>query len=121
MSGKTFKALVVEETGENKFSRAIKNRSVEELPEGEVLIRVSYSSLNYKDALSASGNRGVTKNYPHTPGVDASGIVEQSVSADFKPGDEVTVVMSATSKNLPVGRISKVILANGYVMNATVR
>ena len=91
MSGKTFKALVVEETGENKFSRAIKNRSVEELPEGEVLIRVSYSSLNYKDALSASGNRGVTKNYPHTPGVDASGIVEESVSADFKSGDEVLV------------------------------
>lgn len=91
MSGKTFKALVVEEAGENKFSRTIKERSLDELPEGDVLIKVSYSSLNYKDALSSSGNRGVTKNYPHTPGIDASGVVEESASADFKAGDEVLV------------------------------
>jgi len=91
MSGKTFKALVVEEIGENEFSRTIKERSLDELPEGDVMIKVSYSSLNYKDALSASGNRGVTKNYPHTPGIDASGVVEESGSSGFKPGDEVLV------------------------------
>ncbi len=46
-------------------------RQLDELPAGEVLIRVRYSSLNYKDALSATGNRGVTRQYPHTPGIDA--------------------------------------------------
>ncbi len=63
----------------------------EDLPEGEVLIQVHYSSLNYKDALSASGNRGVTRNYPHTPGIDASGIVAASTNPDFKAGDPVVV------------------------------
>ena len=91
MSGKTFKAMVVEEAGEKNFVRTIKDRSTDELPEGELLIRVHYSSLNYKDALSASGNRGVTKNFPHTPGVDASGVVEESTDPGFSAGDEVIV------------------------------
>jgi len=86
-----FKALQVSEVTEKKFTSTIVERSVDELPEGEVLIEVSYSSINYKDALSASGNKGVTRNYPHTPGVDASGIVRSSSSDNFKPGDEVIV------------------------------
>jgi putative YhdH/YhfP family quinone oxidoreductase len=61
------------------------------LPPGEVLIRVLYSSLNYKDGLSATGNRGVTRRYPHVPGVDASGIVERCETSNFNPGDEVIV------------------------------
>jgi len=56
-----------------------------------VLIRVSYSSLNYKDALSASGNRGVTRNFPHTPGIDAAGTVAESSVSEFAEGDEVIV------------------------------
>jgi len=91
MQDKTFKAMVVEETPDNQFVRTITEKPLSELPEGEVLIKVMYSSLNYKDALSATGNKGVTKNYPHTPGVDASGIVEESVSDDFKTGEEVIV------------------------------
>lgn len=55
------------------------------------MIKVSYSSLNYKDALSASGNKGVTRTYPHTPGIDAAGVVEESRSPHFKVGDEVIV------------------------------
>jgi putative YhdH/YhfP family quinone oxidoreductase len=55
------------------------------------LVRVHYSSLNYKDGLSATGHRGVTKHYPHTPGVDAAGVVEVSLSEAFQPGDEVIV------------------------------
>jgi acrylyl-CoA reductase (NADPH) len=90
MTDTTFKAYrVFEENG--TFGRKLVNRSVSELPEGEVLIRVKYAGLNYKDALSASGNRGVTRNYPHTPGIDAAGIVEDSLSPLFKPGDEVAV------------------------------
>jgi alcohol dehydrogenase len=56
-----------------------------------VLIRVRYSSLNYKDALSATGNKGVTRRYPHTPGIDVAGVVEQSVVSEFVAGDEVIV------------------------------
>jgi len=58
---------------------------------GEVLIKVLYSSLNYKDALSASGHKGITRKYPHTPGIDAAGIVADSISPDFRIGDEVIV------------------------------
>ncbi|GAB7087997.1 YhdH/YhfP family quinone oxidoreductase [Marinifilum fragile] len=87
---KEFKALrISEENGE--YKREIVSRKIEDLPEGEVLIRVGYSSLNYKDALSVSGNKGVTRNYPHTPGIDAAGIVEESSSDKFKVGDEVIV------------------------------
>ncbi|MGB6067478.1 MAG: YhdH/YhfP family quinone oxidoreductase [Desulfomonilaceae bacterium] len=91
MDQKTFRAMVVKELPDNKFVREISHKSIEELPKGDVLIRVKYSSLNYKDALSAIGNRGVTKNYPHTPGVDAAGVVEESTAAEFQPGDEVIV------------------------------
>lgn len=86
-----FKALVVKHDIDQKFTRKIKTRSIADLPEGEVLINVKYSSLNYKDALSASGNRGVTRNYPHTPGIDAAGIVEESKRSDFSVGDQVIV------------------------------
>lgn len=86
-----FKALIVNENRDGSFSREIGLRRVGDLPPGEVLIRVRYSSLNYKDALSAIGNRGVTKNYPHTPGIDAAGEVAESQAPEFKPGDEVLV------------------------------
>ena len=62
-----------------------------ELPAGDVLIEVSYSSVNYKDALSANGNKGVTKEYPHTPGIDAVGTVVSSEDAGFSAGDKVVV------------------------------
>ena len=86
-----FKALQVSEVTEREFTSTIVERNVDELPQGEVLIEVSYSSINYKDALSASGNKSVTRNYPHTPGIDASGIVRSSSSDNFKAGDEVIV------------------------------
>ncbi len=86
----SFQALVVrEETG--RFLRAIEERQMDELPEGEVLIRVRYSSVNYKDALSATGHRGVTRAFPHTPGIDAAGEVVESSVADFEPNDRVLV------------------------------
>jgi len=86
----TFKALrVIEEDG--KYIRRIEDRKLADLPEGEVLVRVAYSSLNFKDALSCIGNKGVTRNYPHTPGIDASGIVEASSDSRFKAGDQVIV------------------------------
>jgi putative YhdH/YhfP family quinone oxidoreductase len=86
-----FRGMVVAESGDGEFVRKIVERNLDELPPGEVLVRVHWSSLNYKDALSASGNRGVTKNYPHTPGIDAAGIVAESAHADFSCGDNVLV------------------------------
>jgi acrylyl-CoA reductase (NADPH) len=91
MTAKSFKAFVTEEIEEKKFKRSIQTRNINSLEDGEVLINVKYSSLNYKDALSATGNKGVTRNYPHTPGIDAAGIVEESSNSKFKAGDEVIV------------------------------
>ncbi|MCC0734371.1 YhdH/YhfP family quinone oxidoreductase [Clostridioides sp. ZZV14-6009] len=87
---KNFKSLYITEE-EGSFKRNIIERDIDALPEGDVLIKVRYSSLNYKDALSANGNKGVTRKYPHTPGIDASGVVEFSSCDDFKVGDEVLV------------------------------
>jgi alcohol dehydrogenase len=86
-----FKAMVVSETPEKKFVREVKPRKPSDLPTGDLLIEVKYSSLNYKDALSASGNKGVTRNYPHTPGIDAAGVVAESASPAFGAGDQVIV------------------------------
>ena len=85
-----FKAFLTEETKEGFISN-VKERSLEDLPDGDVLIKVAFSSLNYKDALSASGNKGVSRNYPHSPGIDAAGVIEQSSTSDFLKGDEVIV------------------------------
>jgi putative YhdH/YhfP family quinone oxidoreductase len=86
-----FKALWVTETADGKFERNIVERVIDDLPPGEVVIRVLYSSLNYKDALSATGNKGITRKYPHTPGIDAAGIVEISRNEQFATGDEVII------------------------------
>jgi putative YhdH/YhfP family quinone oxidoreductase len=87
----TFRAWWVEEQADGTFTRRIAERDVAELPPGEVLIRVQWSSLNYKDALSATGHKGVTRVYPHTPGIDAAGIVVESTAAEFHAGDPVVV------------------------------
>lgn len=87
----SFRALWIIEKENGKFERTIIQRKIEDLPDGEVLIRVHYSSLNYKDALSATGNKGITRHYPHTPGIDAAGIVEISRSELFAAGDKVLV------------------------------
>jgi putative YhdH/YhfP family quinone oxidoreductase len=89
MQNDSYEALVIEEIGTNNYKREVRSKNIPELPKGDLLIRVHYSSLNYKDALSASGNRGVTRRYPHVPGIDAAGVVEESGNPDFKPGDQV--------------------------------
>lgn len=88
---KKFLSFRVFELPDGSFERKIVERSVSDLPPGEVLIRVHYSGLNYKDALSAWGNKGVTRRYPHTPGIDAAGVVEETSGKYFKPGDKVII------------------------------
>jgi len=85
-----YKALRIEEI-DGKFIKTIKELALEELDTNDILVRVKYSALNFKDALSASGNRGVTREFPHTPGIDGAGIVERSNSKEIKVGDEVIV------------------------------
>ena len=85
-----FKALVSSESNK-KYESKVQSRTIQDLPEGDVLIKVYFSSLNYKDALSAIGNKGVSRNYPHTPGIDAAGIIETSESKNFNVGEEVIV------------------------------
>jgi len=103
MEQRIYSAFQVTENENGTFSRKTTTLSTIELPRHEVLIRVHYSSLNYKDALSAAGNKGITRQYPHTPGIDASGIVEFSLSPDFQPGDEVIVTGYDLGMNTPGG------------------
>ncbi|MDF1630387.1 MAG: YhdH/YhfP family quinone oxidoreductase [Alcanivoracaceae bacterium] len=85
-----FRALRSDKT-EQGFDVSIVDRNIADLPEGDVLIRVEWSSLNYKDALSATGKPGVTRQYPHTPGVDAAGVVVSANDGPWKAGDKVIV------------------------------
>ena len=85
-----YKTLITSEK-DKSFTNSIEIKDTESLPENDTLIKVKFSSLNYKDALSASGNKGVTRNYPHTPGIDAAGIIEKTTGSKFKIGDEVIV------------------------------
>ena len=87
---KTFKALESSRS-DNGNKLSIVEKSIDDLPEGDILVKVNYSSLNYKDALSASGAPGVTRNYPHTPGIDAAGVIAESSDNSFKEGDSVIV------------------------------
>jgi len=91
MTQTRFTAMHVEESAPKEFTRSIVTRSVDDLPEGELLLKVHYSSLNYKDALSATGRPGVTKRYPHTPGIDAAGEVVACSDGRFAAGEKVII------------------------------
>lgn len=103
MQNTSYKALVVTEESDGSFSRRIDKLPFDFLPAHDVLIKVHYSSLNYKDALSAAGNKGVTQQFPHTPGVDAAGVVQESSDKRFKKGDRVIVTSYDLGQNTPGG------------------
>ena len=81
----SFQALVVRQAEEKQYSRKIETRSIDDLPEGEVLVRVHYSSLNYKDGLSCIGAKGVTREYPHTPGMMLQELSSRAVPTNSNP------------------------------------
>lgn len=83
-----YRAWVVHAT-ENGTTRSIETRPASALPDHPVRIQVHYSGLNYKDGLSASGHRGVTRKYPHVPGIDASGVVMEDNTGTYAPGTPV--------------------------------
>ena len=84
-----FKALRVQQNQQD-FHTRVANCAIDELPEAGVLIRVHYSALNYKDMLAMQGHKGIAEQYPHTPGIDAAGIVMESSHANFRMGDSST-------------------------------
>ena len=98
-----YRAFVVNENESGSFEAELKTLHSSNLPAGDILIRVGYSSLNYKDALSFSGNKGVTRKFPHTPGIDAAGQVLSSNDVSFKVGEDVLVVGYDLGMNTPGG------------------
>ena len=99
-----FRALWITEQPDKTFTRALVERDSADLPQThDTLVRVRFSSLNYKDALSASGNRGVTRNYPHTPGIDAAGEIVSSADPALSPGQPVIVTSHDLGMNTPGG------------------
>ncbi|NKB97774.1 MAG: acryloyl-CoA reductase [Pseudomonadales bacterium] len=111
----TFSAFQVTKTDDG-FDRAIVDREVSDLPEGDVLIDVQFSSLNFKDGLSATGNPGVTRNFPHTPGIDAAGIVTESTDSAIPTGTEVVVIGFDLGMNTSGGFGQKVRVPSGWVV-----
>lgn len=83
-----FKALIVDKK-ENVFNVSVANLNLNDLPEGDVVIKVAYSSVNYKDGLAAIPDGNIVRNYPHVPGIDLAGTVVSSTNKQFKEGDEV--------------------------------
>ena len=91
----TFRAVLVTQT-----SVSITDIDRDQLPPGEVLVRIAYSSLNYKDGLAVTGKPGVIRSYPMVPGIDFAGTVEESAVAEFKPGDQVVITGCGTSETM---------------------
>jgi acrylyl-CoA reductase (NADPH) len=104
----TFKALLVEEQDDNTFTKKVVTRNLTDLPENDLLIDVHFSSLNFKDAMSASGNKRISQHFPHTPGIDAAGIVVRDKSGTFTPGDQVLVFGYDLGMNTPGGLGQKI-------------
>jgi acrylyl-CoA reductase (NADPH) len=91
MDNKPFNCFVVEKDASEQVRRGVATRRIDELPAGEVLVRVAYSSLNYKDALACQAHPGVVRKLPHIPGIDAAGTVVESLDARFRPDAAVVI------------------------------
>jgi len=88
----SFDALTVNKNKKNKYSTKITKTTIDEISKKEVIIKVLYSSLNYKDSLVCSGNKALVRKYPHIPGIDAAGIINKTFSKKFKTGDKVVII-----------------------------
>ena len=95
----TFKAFVATQT-DGKFAGSFQQLDRSALPPGEILIKVAYSSLNYKDGLAVTGKPGVIRKFPMVPGVDLAGWVEECASGALRKGDEVIVTGCGTSETM---------------------
>ncbi|MDV6028502.1 MAG: oxidoreductase [Phycisphaera sp. RhM] len=87
----TFRALVVDKTGESEVSAAVQTLTEDQLPAGNVTVAVEYTTVNYKDGLCMRADGGLVRNYPHVPGIDFAGTVESSADPRYQPGDKVVL------------------------------
>ncbi|RXJ68595.1 oxidoreductase [Halarcobacter ebronensis] len=110
------KAYVVEKVEDKRFISGVKELEIPKIEDNEILIKTQYSSLNYKDALSSIGNPGVTRIFPHTTGIDVSGIVEESKDEKFKKGDRVTVTGYDLGMNTNGGHAQFVKVPSSWVI-----
>ena len=110
-----FKAIVLNQSGE-KFSREIKTLDKSFFKSGDVLVKIDYSGLNYKDALILKNGAKLVKEYPHIPGIDFSGQVKESDSVDFKPGDKVVVTGCRVGEIYPGGFSQLVKVKNEFLI-----
>jgi acrylyl-CoA reductase (NADPH) len=85
-----FKALVLSES-DGKVGNEIQELATSDLPEGDVRVRVEYSDVNYKDGMVVNGIGGLVRNYPHVPGIDFAGVVEESSHSRYTAGDKVVL------------------------------
>jgi acrylyl-CoA reductase (NADPH) len=116
MTSDTFSCYLVTKDDAGHVHTRIAEKKIDELPPGDVLIRVAYSSLNYKDALSATGHPGVTRKYPHIPGIDAAGAVAHSGVPDYREGDQVLVTGYDLGQNTWGGFSEYVRVPAGWVV-----
>jgi len=86
-----FSCFLVEKDPAGNVQRSLAQRTIADLPPGDVLVRVAWSSLNYKDALACQAHPGVVRKLPHVPGIDAAGTVVESSASRFRPGDAVVI------------------------------
>ena len=95
-----FKAIIIDNQNE-KFTRQVKELDTDFLKDGEVLVKIEYSDLNFKDAMILKDGGKLVKEYPRIPGIDFSGIVSESNDGEFKEGDKA---VSYTHLTLPTNR-----------------
>ena len=107
MNDTQLRCFLVEKDAAGKVQRAVVTRPTGDLPPGEVLVRVAFSSLNYKDALAAQAHPGVVRKLPHVPGIDAAGTVVESADARFRPGDDGRHHRQRARRG-PMGRLGRV-------------
>jgi putative YhdH/YhfP family quinone oxidoreductase len=91
ISSTSFPCYLVRRGEDGKISSRVESISQDQLPDGDLLVRVAYSSLNYKDAIACQGHPGVVRTFPHVPGIDCAGVVVESAANSFRPGDELLV------------------------------
>lgn len=114
---KSYQALVVNKIGLGKYSANLEKILLDDnLKSGEILIRAQYSSVNYKDLMSYQGHLGVTRRYPHVPGIDVAGIVEKSSSKRFRIGDKVLITASPLGMNCAGGYAEYVKASENWVI-----
>ena len=98
-----YRGLVVRKTDKKRTNFKVEILDHGFLPQNEVLIRVHYSTINYKDLMSIQGNPAITRHFPHTPGIDAVGVVEKCISSKFNIGDRVAVLSTTMGMSSPGG------------------